>query len=98
MKLVDIVTSALAVFETSTSEALNNGRVDELELIMLQTFHLGALMICPILTIKWKSGRDLNCKKSILEEINDLKKAIRRVMPHDVHALPFVLSCVLLQC
>ena len=30
-KLVDIVTSALAVFETSVPKALNNGEIDELE-------------------------------------------------------------------
>ena len=43
MKLAGIVTSALAVFETSISKALNDGRVDEQEFTMLQTFHLGAL-------------------------------------------------------
>ena len=36
-KLVDIVTSALAVFETSVSKALNNGKIDEEEFNMLQT-------------------------------------------------------------
>ena len=40
-KLVDIVTSALAVFETSVSKALNDDRVDEWEFNMLYTFHLG---------------------------------------------------------
>ena len=29
MKLVDIVTSAIAVFETSVSKALNNNKIDE---------------------------------------------------------------------
>ena len=42
-KLVDIVTSALAVFETSISKTLNDGRVDEQEFSLLQMFHLGAL-------------------------------------------------------
>ena len=42
-KLVDIMTPALAVFETSVSKVLNNGRVDKWEFTMLQTFHLGAL-------------------------------------------------------
>ena len=43
MKLVDIVTSALAVFETSISKVLNNDRVDKQEFGMLQMFHLGSL-------------------------------------------------------
>ena len=43
MKLVDIMTSAFAVFETSVSKALNDGRVDEQEFGMLQTFHIEAL-------------------------------------------------------
>ena len=38
-KLVNIVTSALAVFETSISKVLKDG---EQEFGMLQTFHLGA--------------------------------------------------------
>ena len=41
--LVDIMTSALAVFETKVSKALNDGGVDKREFTMLQTFHLGAL-------------------------------------------------------
>ena len=44
-KLVDIVTSALAVFETSVSKALNDDRVDEWEFNMLYTFHLGVLKV-----------------------------------------------------
>ena len=43
MNLVDIMTSALAVFQMSISKVLNNGRVDEQEFTMLQTFHLGGL-------------------------------------------------------
>ena len=43
MKLANIMTSALAVFETSVSKALNNGRIDEQEFGMLQTSHLEAL-------------------------------------------------------
>ena len=36
-KLVDIVTSALAVFETSVSKALNDGKIVEREFGMLRT-------------------------------------------------------------
>ena len=42
-KLVDIITSALAVFETSISKALNDGKVDEQKFGMLETLHLIAL-------------------------------------------------------
>ena len=40
MKLVDIVTSASAVFETSVSKALNDGEINEREFQVLQTLHL----------------------------------------------------------
>ena len=43
MKLVNIVTSALAMFETSISKALKDGKIDDPEFAMLQTFHLEAL-------------------------------------------------------
>ena len=43
MKLFDIIKPALAVFETSISKALNNGRVDEQEFVMLQALHLEVL-------------------------------------------------------
>ena len=42
-KLVDIVTSALAVFETSVSKTLNNGKTDEQEFGMLQTLYSKSL-------------------------------------------------------
>ena len=38
--LIDIMTPALAVFEMSLSKALKNGKIDEQEFNMLQTFHL----------------------------------------------------------
>ena len=40
MKLYDILTSAIAVFETCLSKALRNGKIDEEEFKVLQTFHL----------------------------------------------------------
>ena len=42
-KLVDAVTSSLAVFEMSVSKLLNNGQIDEWESAMLQTLYLGGL-------------------------------------------------------
>ena len=41
IKLIDIMTLALAVFEMSISKTLNNVWVDEQEFTTLQTFHLG---------------------------------------------------------
>ena len=41
-KLVDIATSAIAVFEMSLSKALSNGKINEEEFNVLQTFHLKA--------------------------------------------------------
>ena len=43
IELVDIMTSALAVFEMSISKALKDGRIDEQKFTMLQTFPLEAL-------------------------------------------------------
>ena len=39
-KLTDIITPATAVFETCLSKALRNGKIDEEEFNLLQTFHL----------------------------------------------------------
>ena len=40
MKLVDIVTTALLVFETSISKVLNNGEIGEKDFQVLQALHL----------------------------------------------------------
>ena len=42
-KLVDIVTSALSVSETSISRVLNNGEIDEWKFSMLQTLYSKSL-------------------------------------------------------
>ena len=42
-KLTDIVTSALTVFKTSVSKALNDHKIDEREFSMLQALHLEAI-------------------------------------------------------
>ena len=42
-KLIDIVTSASAVFHTNISKALNNGKINEQELAMLQTLYCKSL-------------------------------------------------------
>ena len=40
IKLVDIITSATAVFEISVSKSLNNGQIDERKFSILQDLHL----------------------------------------------------------
>ena len=42
-KLTDIITPALAVFETRVSKALKNGKIDEEEFNVLQTFQIKML-------------------------------------------------------
>ena len=75
-KLVDIVTSTLAVFETSVSEALNNGKIDEEEFNMLQTLYSKSLN--ELMGVDRKMGAESRnqFEKSLLEEINDTKKLI----------------------
>ena len=76
VKLTDIVTSAIAVFETCLSKALRNGKIDEEEFNMLQTFHLKTLT--ELSDVDRKMGvEDRNqFEKSLLEKINDIKKLI----------------------
>ena len=73
-KLVDIVT--LAVFEASVSEALNNGKIDEEEFNMFQTLYFKSLN--ELMGVDRKMGVESRnqFEKSLLEEINDIKKLI----------------------
>ena len=66
MKLVDIITLALAMFEMSVSKVLNNGRVDEQEFGMLQIFHLGALNKLANVDHKMEVETKAHLHKSIL--------------------------------
>ena len=69
-KLTGIMTLALAVFETSMSKAFNDGRVDEMEVSMLQTFHLGVLNKLSNVNCKMEAKTRTQLQKSLLEEIN----------------------------
>ena len=77
-KLIDIVTSALAVFEMGISKALNDDRVDEQEFSMLQTFHSGVLNKLANVDCKMEAETRTQLQKSLLDEINNLKKAVRK--------------------
>ena len=78
MKLVNIMTSALAVFETSVSKALNDGRIEKRKFTMLQTFHLGVLTELANIDCKMEAETRAQLKKRKLEKINNLKKAVRK--------------------
>ena len=73
-KLVDIVTSALSVFETRISTALNDGKIDEKEFQVLQALHLKVINELSNVDRKMESETRT---KSLLEEINDIKKTLR---------------------
>ena len=77
VKLVNIMTSALAVFATSISKMLNDGKVDKQEFGMLQMLHLGMLNELVNTDCKMEAETRTQLHKSILDEINNLKKAVR---------------------
>ena len=79
MKLVDIVTSALAVFDTSLSKALNNGKIDEQEFQVLQELHLKVINGLANVDRKMELETRTQLQKSLLEEINGITKALQTI-------------------
>ena len=75
-KLTDIITSAIAVFETCLSKALRNGKIDEEEFNILQTFHLKTLNKLSDVNRKMEAENRNQFEKSLLEEINDIKNTL----------------------
>ena len=65
---------AIAVFEMSLSEVLKNGKIDEEEFNMLQTFHLKKLNELTGVDCKMEAENRNQFKKSLLEEIKEIKK------------------------
>ena len=57
---------------------LNNGKIDEQESGMLQTFHLAVLNELANLDRKMEVETRTQLQKSLWEEINDLKKKLRK--------------------
>ena len=74
MCLIDIITPALVVFERVVSGALKNGVIDEEELNILQTLHLEALNELTGIDRRMEAEHRSLVEKSLLEEINELKK------------------------
>ena len=76
-KLVDIVTSALALFETSIFKALKNGKADEREFGMLQTLYSKSLTELTDVDYKMEAENRNQFEKSLLEEINNIKSTLK---------------------
>ena len=73
-KLIDIVTSALVVFERVISGALKNGIIDEEEFNTLQTLHLETLIELMGVDCRMEVENRSLIEESLMEEINKLKK------------------------
>ena len=74
MCFIDIVTPALVTFERVVSGALKNGVISEEEFNMLQTLHLETLNDLTGIDHRMEAEHRSLVKKSLLEEINKLKK------------------------
>ena len=75
MHLIDIITPALVEFERVVSGALKNGVIDEEEFNTLQMLHLETLNELTGIDCRMEAEHRSLVEKSLLEEINELKKA-----------------------
>ena len=73
-RLIDIVTPALVVFERVISGALENGIIDQEEFNTLQTLHLETLNELTGADSRMEAKNRSLVEKSLMEEINELKK------------------------
>ena len=73
-KLIDIVTPALVVFERVISGALKDGIISEEEFNTLQTLHLETLNELTGVDHRMEAENRSLVEKSLMEEINELKK------------------------
>ena len=73
-RLIDTVTPALVVFERVISGAMKNGVIDEEEFNALQTLHLETLNELTVVDCRMESENRFLVEKSLMEEINELKK------------------------
>ena len=74
MKLIDIITPALVIFERVVSKSLKDGKIDEEEFNTLQTLHLEMLNELTSIDHRMEAEHRSLVEKSLLEEINKLKK------------------------
>ena len=74
MRLTDIISPALVIFERAMSGTLKNGVINEEEFNMLQTLHLEMLNELTGVNHRMEAEHRSLVEKSLLEEINELKK------------------------
>ena len=74
MKLIDIVTSALVVFERVVSKSLKDGKINEEEFNTLQMLHFEMLNELTSINHRMEVEHRPLVEKGLLEEINELKK------------------------
>ena len=75
-KLIDIVTPALVIFERVVSKSLRDGKINEEEFNMLQMLHLETLNELTGVDRRIEVEHRSLAEKSLLEEINELKKKL----------------------
>ena len=73
-QLIDIIIPALVAFERAVSKSLRDGRIDEEEFNMLQTLHLETLNELTGVNHRMEVEHRSLVEKSLLEEINNIKK------------------------
>ena len=73
-KLTDIIMPALVVFERVVSGALKNGVIDEEEFNTLQSLHLETLNELTGIDHRMEGEHRSLVEKSLMEEINEIKK------------------------
>ena len=86
-KLIDIVTPALVVFERVVSGALKNGVIDEEEFNTFQTLHLETLNELTGVDHTMEAENRSLVEKSLMEEINELKKKLNCLLAVLFHML-----------
>ena len=74
IKLINIVTPALVVFERVVSGTLKNSVIDEEKFNTLQTLHLETLNKLTGIDHRMEAEHRSLVEKTLLEEINELKK------------------------
>ena len=74
IKLIDIITPALVVFERVVSKSLKDGVLDEEEFNTLQMLHLETLNELTGVDRRMEAEHRSLVEKSLLDEINKLKK------------------------
>ena len=76
-QLIDIITPASVVFEKVVYGSLKNGVIDEEEFNTLQTLHLETLNKLTGVDRRMEAKHRSLVEKSLLEEINNIKKKAR---------------------